>query len=117
MVHTAIIGLGNIGTTVARNLVAGGRKVTLAARAAAKAESLGVAVDGVLAVANGCSKQRDTERQLLAMPAAKPPFRCRPLSAVCRAPQPDIRCLPRTGRSQLVTAMTASPSDPDILVG
>ena len=40
MVHTAVVGLGNIGGKVARNLVAGGQKVTLADRTLEKARGL-----------------------------------------------------------------------------
>ena len=38
--RTAIVGLGNIGATVARNLVTGGREVIVADRDAARAEAL-----------------------------------------------------------------------------
>jgi predicted dinucleotide-binding enzyme len=44
--NTAIIGLGNIGTRVARNLTAGGERIIIADKTLAKAEKLARGLDG-----------------------------------------------------------------------
>jgi hypothetical protein len=46
VMNTAVIGLGNIGSRLARNLTAGGQKVILADKTVAKAQKLAVEVGG-----------------------------------------------------------------------